>query len=175
MEAGNYARAFHIYNSIEKLLVPRSAHLTAHEQEQLAKAYAGMCSSGTWSGIDTNSIVYCEYAWHWHQKAAAQNEPDALYALSMQYSPQNAWYVKGDDHLSTDYLIRAAEHGQRDALLLLITYDFVKVPEYHDRVSNALSRAVSNGNRDVIHALKQKECQQGVAPYVAQSAPSGER
>ena len=157
-----------MYETAAETFEARASSLTPREQEQLAQAYDAMGPCGVWSGIETNEMYWGKMAWHWHQKAAEGNDPDALYALSLQYDTQNAWYVQADMNKSFDYLFRAADAGQQDALLLLIKYDFVSVPAYRDRASNALARAVSNGNTDVIQALEENECQQAGPGYPPQ-------
>ena len=161
-----------MYKSAAEQFEARASSLTPREQEQLAQVYDAMGPCGVWSGIDTNGMYWGKMAWHWHQMAAEGNDPDALYALSLQYDPQNAWHVQADINKSFDYLFRAADAGQQDALLLLIKYDCVSVPAYRDRASNALARAVSNGNTDVIQALEENECQQAGPGYPPQGVGS---
>jgi TPR repeat protein len=88
--------------------------------------------------------------------AAEGGDPDALLAVSLQYDPQNAWFVDADVKKSTEYLVRAAEAGQQQALLWLVELNYGTYPPFQERVSNVVSRAVMDGNREVIQALKDK-------------------
>jgi uncharacterized protein len=114
----------------------RAANLGSTEAEYFMGQY---CRTGT--GMQRNP----EKSLEWYRKAAAKNDPRALYDLAVLYAQQKT--NRASLEMSSDYMLRAARGGHRGAQFLYAMNCFSGdvIPQNFELGKEWLAKSAENG------------------------------